>query len=64
MKDYMTPTEIIAAHPNCGYNAREIGYMLMLKLLEGRKVGNSCVVSVTSFLSILEYKKENGLTKY
>ena len=59
-----TPTELLALFPSCGYNVREIGYLLMLGLVDGVKVRDGCRISITSFETLLEYKKVFGRQKY
>jgi hypothetical protein len=59
-----TPTELIELFPDCQYNPREIGYLLMLGLVQGFKTSNSCLISVTSFNNLLEYKQQFGRDKF
>lgn len=59
-----TPTELIEQFPDCGWNNREIGFLLMLGILQGVKLPRTCLISVTSFATLLDYKKQFGRDKF
>jgi hypothetical protein len=64
MQNLKTPTELLDMFPECGYKPHEIGYLLMLGLVQGFKVTNGCLISVTSFSMLLDYKKQFGRDKF
>ena len=57
---FKTPSELIEIYPECGWNPRQIGYLLMLGMVEGKKIPNSCLISVTSFEAAMLHKAHFG----
>ena len=44
-----TPSQLIAMYPECGWTPQQIGYLLMLGMVRGLKVPDTCLIYVTSF---------------
>jgi hypothetical protein len=63
-KELKTPSELLEMFPACEYNAREIGYLLMLGLVDGVKIRYGCLISVSSFENLLKFKSVYGRSKY
>jgi hypothetical protein len=59
-----TPSELLELFPECEWNVREIGYLLMLGVVQGVKLPRTCLISVTSFATLLDYKKQFGRDKF
>ena len=63
-EEIKTPTELLELFPDCGYNAREIGYLLMLGLVDGVKVSSGCLITVSSFSNLLAFREVYGRGRY
>ena len=55
-KELKTPTELIELYPDCEWTPQQIGYLLMLGMVRGVKVPQTCLISVTSFEAALLHK--------
>jgi len=64
LENLLTPTDLLKEFPECGYNARELGYMLMLKLLRGVKGQYATYIDKESFEQLLQYAKSNSIGKF
>lgn len=55
--DYYTPTQLLEKNPFLKkiWDVREIGYLLMLKLVRGKKLKRGCLVSETDVLKIFNF---------
>lgn len=55
--DYFTPTQILERNPKIAkkWNVREIGYLLMLQLVRGKKLKRGCLVSESDVINLLNY---------
>jgi len=51
---YLTPSEFLEKYPHIQkiWDNRAIGYLLMLKLVKGRKLKRTCIVSEFDVLKI------------
>jgi len=56
IENLKTPSELIELFPDCDLNCREIGYLLMMKMVSGIKTRTSCLVTIESFESALELR--------
>lgn len=63
IENLKTPSELLELYPDCDYIQREIGYLLMLGLVKGKKTRSSCLICSVSFGELLEYKAMNGQKK-
>jgi len=63
IENLKTPSELLELFPDCGYNPREIGYLLMLGIVRGIKTAYSCLIDTVSFSELLEFKKRYGQKK-
>ena len=56
--DFMTPTEFLELYPKIAkvWNAPALGYLLMLKLVRGRKLKRGCEISESDVLRL--YRRE------
>ena len=63
IENLKTPSELILLFPNCGYNPREIGYLLMLGIVRGKKTAYSCLIDSHSFEELLLFKSCYGQEK-
>ncbi len=52
--DYITPTEFLQRYPNISkiWKAPYIGYLLMLKIVNGKKLKRGCLVSESEVLEV------------
>lgn len=63
IENLKTPKELLEMFPECGYNNREIGYLLMLGIVKGKKTRFSCLIDFESFEALLEFKASYGQKK-
>lgn len=63
IENLKTPKELLELFPDCEYNNREIGYLLMLGLVKGIKTAYSCLIDIDSFEQLLLFKEEYGQKK-
>lgn len=63
IENLRTPKELLDMFPNCGYNNREIGYLLMLGVVKGKKTKFSCLIDFESFQELLLFIEKNGQKK-
>lgn len=58
----LRPAEIIEAYPQIAehWTGRELGYMLMLGLVRGKKHARTCEIFVDDILQLLELKKQKA----
>lgn len=56
--DYQTPTQILLNHPKIQkiYTAQQLGYLLMCKVIDGKKMKRGCLISETDLLNFLDYR--------
>ena len=63
LKDYLTPSEILKKHPEMKkiWDQRAIGYLLMLKLVPGRKIksSRSCIVLESAVINLFNIAIQN-----
>lgn len=64
IEELKTPTELLELFPLCEYNHREVGYLLLLGLVDGVKTKYGCLITVTSFEELLNFKRVYGRSKY
>lgn len=57
MKDYFTPTQILIRNPRFKkiWDCRALGYLLMLKLVRGKKLKRGCLISETDTIELFNY---------
>jgi hypothetical protein len=60
--ELLRPTEILENYPQVAevWNRRELGYLLMLGIVRGRKFRHTCEILVTDVLELLELKKQKA----
>lgn len=60
--DFYSPKELLTMYPQLGaiWKVEDIGYLLRLKLVRGRKINKNvrCEVSATDVLKLFEITKE------
>lgn len=56
--DYQTPTQILINHPKIQrfYKVTELGYLLMLKVVDGKKLKRGCLISETDLLNYMRWR--------
>jgi len=59
----LRPSEIVERYPKIAkhYNARELGYLLQLKLIKGRKASRTSYLSVNSIRKLIKFKENHVL---
>ena len=61
--DFYSPKELLTMYPQIAtlWSVRDIGYLLRLKLVNGRKLNKNvrCEVSATDVLKLFEQTKKN-----
>jgi len=55
---YVTPTEFLEAHPETPWTPQQIGWLLKLGLVKGRKVGTSNLVNEKHVLAHLRIQQK------
>lgn len=55
--DYFTPTQILYRNPSIAkvWNAPQIGYLLMLKLIKGKKLKRGCLCSESDVKALFTF---------
>jgi len=55
--DYYTPTQLLEKNPFLAkkWNVREIGYLLMLQLVRGKKLKRGCLVCESDVINLFNY---------
>lgn len=56
--DYQTPTQLLTNHPKIKrfYTPQQLGYLLMCKAVDGKKLKRGCVISESDLLKFLEWR--------
>jgi len=56
--DYQTPSQILANHPKIKkiYTPQLLGYLLMCKVVDGKKLKRGCLISESDLLKFLDYR--------
>lgn len=56
--DYQTPTQILTNHPKIKrlYTPQQLGYLLMCKAVDGKKLRRGCVISESDLLNFLKWR--------
>lgn len=56
--DYQTPTQLLTNHPKVKrfYTPQQLGYLLMCKAVDGKKLKRGCVISESDLLKFLEWR--------
>lgn len=56
--DYQTPTQILINHPKIQrfYKATDLGYLLMLNVVSGKKLKRGCLISEADLLSFMAWR--------
>jgi len=55
MNDLLTPSEIIKMYPNCPFDNWDLGRLLSMGLLKGKKLDRGCIIDRLSFELLLKY---------
>ena len=57
INDYYTPTQLLARHPYMAklWDAPKLGYLLMLKLVSGRKLRRGCLICESEVLRLYRF---------
>ena len=55
--DYFTPSQILYRNPSIAkvWNAPQIGYLLMLKLIKGKKLKRGCLCSESDVKALFTF---------
>lgn len=56
--DYQTPSQILINHPKIAkiYTPQQLGYLLMCKAVDGKKLKRGCLISETDLLKFLQFR--------
>jgi hypothetical protein len=57
VSEYRTPGEVVKLHPELPWNAQQIGTLLQLRLVRGRKFSRGCLVYVPDVIAIHRHVK-------
>lgn len=55
--NYITPSEIIFNHPEISWTPQELGYLLLLRLVDGKKYPRTCIINEEQVLELHKQKK-------
>ncbi|MCK4661343.1 MAG: hypothetical protein KAT68_00645 [Bacteroidales bacterium] len=61
MSDYLTPSEILTKHTQLRtiWNNKQIGYLLNLRLVKGKKLQRTCLVDEQDVLNLYKFVKSS-----
>lgn len=56
--DYQTPTQILINHPKIQrfYKCTDLGYLLMLNVVSGKKLKRGCLISESELLAFMRWR--------
>ncbi len=56
--DYQTPTQILMNHPKIKaiYSPQLLGYLLLCKVVNGKKLKRGCLISESDLLEFVKYR--------
>lgn len=57
MKEYFTPTQILIRNPRFKkiWDCRALGYLLMLKLVRGKKLKRGCLINESDVTDLYKF---------
>ena len=55
MDDLLTPSEIIRNYPECPFDNWDLGRLLSMGLLKGKKLDRGCLIDKSSFELLLKF---------
>ena len=56
--DYQPPTQLLTNHPKIKhfYSCTDLGYLLMLKVVTGKKLKRGCLISEADLLNYMRWR--------
>lgn len=60
MKKHYALQELLEMHPDCPLNPQQVGYLVSLKVIRGRKIGRNTMIYYPSFIRVMEMITRNS----